>query len=112
MIRRIIGTSAAGVKIALQSISIDPTISATIHYQYISNTDGIKNYEFIIDGQQYREWGADDTIIYHIVCARHNLTYVPYVEPQYYDEVMVYKNPQGQFVTKTIQRQNPNYVTP
>lgn len=112
MIRRILGTSAAGVKIVLQCINVDPTISATINYQYISVSEGIKNFEFVIEGEQYKEWGADDTIIYHIVCARHNLTYVPYIEPEYYDEVIVYKNPQGQFVTQTIQRKNPNYVAP
>jgi hypothetical protein len=110
MLRLILGTSDAGVKIAVKSVSIHPTVSATINYQHISNTTGVTDYEFVIDGQQYGAWANDDTIIYHIICARHNLQYVPYVEPQYYNEAFIYKNAQGQFVTETIQKPNPYYV--
>ena len=110
MLRLILGTNNPNVRIDLQSISITPTKSATIKYQLISTSDGINDHTLIIDGQQYAVWGTDDTIIYNIICARHNLTYVPYVEPQFYEEVLVYKNEQGQFITENIQKQNPNYV--
>jgi hypothetical protein len=110
LLRTVLGTSVPGVKIAVQHISINPTISATINYQIVSNTEGIKDHAITIDGQQYAAWGTDDTIIYHIICARHNIEYVPYVEPEFYDEVFVFKNEQGEIVRETIRKSNPNYV--
>jgi hypothetical protein len=112
LLRVILGTSNPDVRIALQYISINPTVSATIKYQIVSNTEGIKDYEITIDGQQYSAWGTDDTIIYHIICARHNLRYVPYVEPEFYEEVFVYKNNVGEIVSELIRKPNPNYVRP
>lgn len=110
LLRIILGTSNPDVRIAIQHISINPTVSATIKYQVVSNTEGIKDAEITIDGQQYAAWGTDDTIIYHVLCARHNLQYVPYVEPEFYEEAYVYKNDQGEVVTETIRKPNPNYV--
>jgi hypothetical protein len=112
LLRIALGTSNPDVRITIQHISINPTVSATISYQIVSNTEGIKQQELTIDGQQYAAWGNDDTIIYHIICARHNLQYVPYVEPEFYEEAFVYKNEQGEIVTETIRRPNPNYVPP
>jgi len=112
MLRVMLGTSAPGIRIAIKNIIINPTVSATINYQHISNTTGITDHEFVIDGQQYASWGTDDTLIFHIICARHNVQYVPYVEQQFYQEALIYKNAQGQFVTETIQKANPSYVPP
>ena len=112
MSRLMLGTSTAGIRIAIKNISINPTVSATINYQHISNTTGVTDHEFVIDGQQYAAWGADDTLIFHIICGRHNVQYVPYVEQQYYQEALIYKNAQGEFVTETIQKANPSYVPP
>jgi hypothetical protein len=112
LLRIILGTSNPDVRIALQYISINPTVSATIKYQLVSNTEGIKDCEITIDGQQYSAWGADDTIVYHIICARHNLQFVPYVEPEFYEEAFVYKNDVGEIVSELIRKPNPNYVRP
>lgn len=111
MLKLILGTNDPNVRIDIQSISITPTISATIKYTLISSLSGLQHHEFVIDGQQYAQWGTDDTIIYHIVCARHNVEYVPYVEPKFYADVFVYKNDQGLLVTENIQIPNPNYVS-
>ena len=110
MLKLILGTNDPNVRIDIQSISITPTQSATIKYTLIS-LSGLQPQEIVIDGEQYAQWGTDDTIIYHIVCARHKLEYVPYVEPQFYEEVFVYKNDQGLLVTENIQKPNPNYVS-
>jgi len=112
LLRIALGTSNPDVTITIQHISINPTVSATICYQIVSNIEGIKQQELTIDGQQYAAWGNDDTIIYHIICARHNLQYVPYVEPKFYEEAFVYKNDQGELVRETIRKPNPNYVLP
>ncbi len=112
LLRIALGTSNPDVRITIQHISINPTVSATISYQIVSNTEGIKQQELTIDGQQYAAWGNDDTIIYHIICARHNLQYVPYVEPEFYEEAFVYKNEQGEIVTQTIRKPNPSYIYP
>ena len=112
LLRTVLGTSVPGVKIAVQHISINPTISATINYQIVSNTEGIKDHAITIDGPQYAAWGVDDTIIYHIICARHNMQYVQYVEPEFYDEAFVFKNEQGEIVREMIRKPNPNYVSP
>lgn len=113
MLRLILGTTTEGVKIAVQSISINPTISATIKYQYLKVNQPIENYEYVMDGEQYALWGADDTIIYHLLCARHNLQYVPYVEPEFYEEVVVWKDEvTGEVKSKMIQKPNPKYIPP
>ena len=112
LLRIILGTSNPDVRIALQYININPTVSATIKYQLVSNTEGIKDCEITIDGLQYSAWGTDDTIVYHIICARHNLQFVPYVEPEFYEEAFVYKNDVGEIVSEMIRKPNPKYVRP
>jgi len=112
LLKIILGTSNPDVRIALQYININPTVSATIKYQLVSNTEGIKDCDITIDGLQYAAWGTDDTIVYHIICARHNLQFVPYVEPEFYEEAFVYKNELGEFVSEMIRKPNPKYVMP
>lgn len=109
LLKLILGTSNPDVRIVLQHISINPTVGATINYQIVSNTEGISDRVITIDGQQYAVWGADDTIIYHIICARHNLQYVPYIEPEFYEEAFVYKNDKGEIECKTIKKPNPKF---
>jgi predicted HAD superfamily phosphohydrolase len=45
-----------------------------------------------MEGEQYSKWGVDDTILYHIICARHKLQYKPFVEPEFIDEAIVYRD--------------------
>ena len=110
MLRLILGTTTKGVKIALSEININPTINATIKYQLISHDRGIIEHEYIMSGEQYSKWGTDDTIIYHIICAKHNLQYKPYIEPQTFSEAIIYKDEQtGEMLTKMVEVPNPRY---
>ena len=110
MLRLILGTTTSGVKIALSEININPTINATIKYQLISHDRGIIEHEYIMSGEQYSKWGTDDTIIYHIICAKHNLQYKPYIEPQTFTEAVIYKDEQtGKMLTKMVDVPNPRY---
>ena len=110
MLRLILGTTTNGVKIALSEININPTINATIKYQLVSHDRGIVEHEYIMSGEQYSKWGTDDTIIYHIICAKHNLQYKPYIEPQTFTEAVIYKDEQtGEMLTKMVDVPNPRY---
>ena len=110
MLKLILGTTTPFVKIALQEVNINPTISATIKYQVISNDRGIENNEYIMSGEQYSKWGTDDTLIYHIICAKHNLQYKPYIEPPTFTEAIIYKDEQtGEILTKVVEVPNPRY---
>ena len=111
MLRLLLGTNDSNVRIILQNIINNPTISATFAYQKISATEGLSEHTLDISGQQYTSWTNDNTIIYNIICNNHSLEYVPYVEPQYYNEVLVYKNEQGQTESNMIQTANPSYVS-
>ena len=91
MLKLILGTTTSGVKIAVREININPTISATIKYQVVSHDRGIVEHEYIMSGEQYSKWGTDDTIIYHIICAKHNLQYKPYIEPQTFQKPLFIK---------------------
>jgi hypothetical protein len=48
MLRLILRTNTDGVKIAIESISINPTISATIKYKYLKVNQPIENYEYVM----------------------------------------------------------------
>ena len=110
MLRLILGTTTTGVKIALSEINITPTISGTINYQEVRHDKGIVEHEYIMSGEQYSKWGTDDTIIYHIICAKHNLQYKQYVEPSTFSEVIIYKDEQtGEMLSKTVEIPNPRY---
>lgn len=112
MLRCILRTYTEGVKIAIESISINPTISATIKYKYLKVNQPIENYEYVMDGEQYARWGNDDTILYHILCARHNVQYKPFVEPEFLEEIVVSKDEQtGEMKSEIIRKPNPKYVT-
>lgn len=63
-----------------------------------------------MSGEQYSKWGTDDTILYHIICARHHLQYKPYVELPTFTEVIIYKDEQtGEMLSKTVEVPNPRY---
>lgn len=112
MLRLSIGTTDPDIYIDLQSIYINPTKSATITYAVINFKTGGQQYTYEMDGEQYAQWGNDDTIIYHILCARHHLQYKPFEEPEFYEEVVVWKDAEtGEIKSKIIQKPNPNYVS-
>ena len=111
MLKLILGTTTSGVKIAVREVNINPTVSATIKYQVVSHDRGIEDNEYIMSGEQYSKWGTDDTLIYHIICAKHNLQYKPYVEPPTFTEIIIYKDEQtGEMLSKTVEVPNPRYV--
>jgi hypothetical protein len=113
MLKLILRTSTEGTKIALQSIYIEPTKKATITYQLLSITGGISNHDYIMEGEQYALWGTDDTLIYHLLCARHNLQYKPYEEPEFFEEVVVWMDDvSGEVKSKVVKKPNPNYIPP
>jgi hypothetical protein len=99
-----------GAVISLKSIFIEPCVSATIQYSLIDNQGGSKELTHIVEGEQYKQWGTDDTLIYHLLCAKHRLHYKPYEEPEYFEEVMVSANQEtGEMKYETIKYPNPKY---
>jgi hypothetical protein len=65
-----------------------------------------------VEGEQYKRWGSDDTIIFHLLCAKHKLRYKPYVEPEFFEEVMVSANQEtGEMKYETIRYPNPKFNT-
>jgi hypothetical protein len=102
--------SVEGAVIHLKNISIEPCVSATIQYSLIYNEGGSKELTHIMEGEQYKRWGTDDTIIYHLLCAKHRLHYKPYEEPEFFEEVMVSKDEEtGEIKYETIKYRNPKY---
>ena len=64
-----------------------------------------------MDGEQYAQWGNDDTVIYHLLCARHKLQYKPFEEPEFFEEVNVWRDKEtGEMKSKMIKRPNPKYT--
>ena len=113
MLNIILGTTTEGVKIAVQSIFIDPCKSATIKYKFITINKSVEQHEYIMDGEQYSRWGTDDTILYHILCARHNVQYRPFVEPEFLEEVIVWKDEAtNEIKSEVVKKSNPKYVSP
>jgi hypothetical protein len=99
-----------GAVIHLKSISIEPCVSATIQYSLYSSL-GNQELTYVMEGEQYKKWGNDDTLIYHLLCAKHNLHYKPYVEPEFFEEVMVWKDEAtGELKQEMIKYPNPKYV--
>ena len=107
MLYNTLGT-VEGAIIHLKSISIEPCVSATIAYSLYSSS-GDKELTYVMDGEQYKQWGNDDTLIYHLLCARHKLHYKPYVEPEFFEEVMVSADENGEMKYETIRYPNPKY---
>jgi hypothetical protein len=112
MLKLVLGTTTEGVKIAIQSIFIDPCKSATIKYQFIRVNQSVENHDYVIEGEQYSRWGTDDTILYHILCARHNVQYKQFVEPEFIDDIIVWRDEQtGDMKSEVIRKPNPKYVS-
>lgn len=111
MLRLSLGTTTEGKYLILESIYVEPTKSATIKYKFVINGTSMTDYEYVMDGEQYARWGTDDTIIYHILCMRHGLTYQPYVEPEFFEEAIVWRNEEtGEIKSEIIRKPNPKYV--
>lgn len=102
--------SVEGAVILLNNISIEPCVSATIQYTLTNNDGSVKELTHIVDGEQYKQWGTDDTLIYHLLCAKHRLHYKPYEEPEFFEEIMVSSNQEtGEMKYERIKYPNPKY---
>ena len=110
MLKIILGTTTEGTTIALESIYVEPQKSATISYNLISKS-GILNQVYVMECPQYEKWGTDDTILYHIICARHKLQYKPFIEPEFIDETIVYRDEAtSEMKCDYIKIPNPKYT--
>jgi len=108
MLMIVLGT-IEGAKIELLNISIVPCQSALITYK-LHTRGGEEKLTHTIEGEQYKRWGNDDTIIYHLLCAKHNLHYKPYEEPEFFQELMVWRDEEtGEMKNEVIRYPNPNY---
>jgi hypothetical protein len=102
--------SVEGAVIFLKSISVEPCVSATIQYTLTNNDGSIKELTHIVEGEQYKKWGTDDTLIYHLLCAKHKLHYKPYVEPEFFEEIIVSADQEtSEMKYETIRYPNPKY---
>lgn len=112
MLKIKIGTTNPELYIYLESIYITPEKSATIRYLIKDVTrEQLTNYTYEMDGEQYARWGNDDTIIYHLLCARHGLQYKPYEEPEFFEEVNVWRDEAtGEIKSEMVKKPNPKYV--
>ncbi len=112
MLRKKIGTTNPDVYMYLESIYVNPEQSATIKYLVKDlKREQITYYTYEMDGEQYKKWGNDDTIIYHLLCLKHGYQYMPYVEPEFYEEVNVWRDEQtGEMKTEMVKRPNPKYT--
>lgn len=110
MLRYHLGTTTEGKYLILESIYVEPTKSATIKYKFVNGTS-VTDHEYVMDGEQYARWGTDDTIIYHLLCAKHRLQYKPYQEPEFFEETMVWRDEaSGEMKCELIKKPNPNYT--
>lgn len=108
MLMIVLGT-VEGAKIELLNINIVPCQSATITYK-LHTKSGEEKLTHTVEGEQYARWGTDDTIIYHILCAKHKLHYKPYEEPEFFQELMVWKDEEtGEMKSEVIRYPNPKY---
>ena len=107
-----IGTENPDVYLYLESIFINPEKSATISYTVKDIKRGqLTRYNYEMDGEQYKKWGNDDTIIYHLLCIKHGYQYVPYVEPEFFEEVNVWRDEAtGEMKSEMIKRPNPLFT--
>jgi hypothetical protein len=108
MLFTILGT-VEGHSIHIQYISIDPCNHAVINYKLITNS-GSEILTHKIEGEQYKQWKDDDTILFHLLCAKHKLHYRPYEEPEFFEECMVSKDEEtGEMKYDMIRTPNPKY---
>lgn len=106
-----IGTTTPNTYIDLQSIYITPEKSATIKYAVIDDAHGTQMHSYEMEGEQYAQWGNDDTLIYHLLCARHKLQYTPYEESEFFEEVNVWRDKEtGEMKSEMIKKPNPKYI--
>jgi hypothetical protein len=112
MLRKKIGTTNPDVYMYLESIYVTPEQSATIRYLVKDlKREQVTNYTYEMDGEQYKKWGNDDTIIYHLLCMKHGYQYAPYVEPEFFQEVNVWRDEEtGEMKTEMVKRPNPKYT--
>jgi hypothetical protein len=107
-----IGTANPDVYLYLESIFINPEKSATISYTVKDIKWGqLTRHTYEMDGEQYKKWGTDDTIIYHLLCIKHGYQYAPYVEPEFFDEVNVWRDEEtGEMKSELVKKPNPKYT--
>ena len=107
-----IGTTNPDVYMYLESIYLTPEKSATIKYTVKDiKREQLTYYTYEMDGEQYKKWGTDDTIIYHLLCIKHGYQYMPYVEPEFFEEVNVWRDEAtGEIKTEIVKRPNPKYT--
>jgi hypothetical protein len=108
MLFTLLGT-VEGPSIHIEYISIDPCNYAFINYKLISK-NGTEILTHKIEGEQYKQWKDDDTILFHLLCAKHKLHYKPYEEPEFFEECMVSKDEKtGEMKYDMIKTPNPKY---
>jgi len=107
-----IGTTNPDVYMYLQSIYLTPEKSATIKYTVKDiKREQLTCYTYEMDGEQYKKWGTDDTIIYHLLCIKHGYQYMPYVEPEFFEEVNVWRDEAtGEMKSEMVKKPNPKYT--
>jgi hypothetical protein len=112
MLRKKIGTTNPDVYMYLESIYVTPEQSATIRYLVKDlKREQVTNYTYEMDGEQYKKWGNDDTIIYHLLCLKHGYQYMPYIEPEFFEEVNVWRDEKtGEMKTEIVKKPNPKYT--
>jgi hypothetical protein len=109
MLYIILGT-VEGSKIHIENISVIQSTSATITYKLITQT-GIEPLTHVLEGQAYTNWVNDNTTLFNLLCVKHGLQYVPYVEPEFFQEVMVWRDEvTGAMMQEMITYPNPNYI--
>ena len=108
MLFTLLGT-AEGATIHIEHISIDPCNHAIISYELITK-DGTQQLTHKVEGEQYKLWTNDDTLIFHLLCAKHKLHYIPYREPEFFEECVVSKDEEtGEMKYEMIKTPNPKY---
>ena len=112
MLKIKIGTTNPDVYLYLESIYITPEKSATINYTLKDvKREQVTRYTYEMNDEQYRKWGNDDTIIYHLLCVKHGLQYAPYTEPEFFEEVNVWRDQKtGEMKSEKVKVPNPNYT--
>ena len=112
MLKIKIGTTNPDVYLYLESIYITPEKSASISYTLKDiKREQLTRCTYEMNYEQYKKWGNDDTIIYHLLCMKHGYQYAPYVEPEFYEEVNVWRDETtGEMKSELIKRPNPKYT--
>ena len=112
MLKIKIGTTNPDVYLYLESIYITPEKCATISYTLKDiKREQLTRYTYEMNDEQYRKWGNDDTIIYHLLCVKHGYQYAPYTEPEFFEEVNVWRDQEtGEMKSERVKVPNPKYT--